>query len=42
MPQIAKIRDKNSRKQIEINFICNLGSKKYYIPSAFSIDKDEK
>ena len=42
MPQVVKIRDKNSRKQIEIHLICNLGRKKYYIQSAFNIDNDEK
>lgn len=30
------------RKQLEVDFVCNLGSSRYYIQSAFSIPDDEK
>lgn len=29
-------------KQLEVDFVCNLGSKRYYIQSAFSIPTEEK
>lgn len=32
----------SSKKQYEIDFICNLGSKRYYIQSAYSIPDGEK
>lgn len=31
-----------TRKQYEIDFVCNLGSKKYYIQSALNIDEEDK
>ncbi|MBR3660684.1 MAG: hypothetical protein IKN63_02140 [Bacilli bacterium] len=39
---VVEIRDENNRKQTEIDFVCNLGSKKYYIQSALNIDEKEK
>ena len=30
------------RKQLEIDFVCNQGSKRYYIQSAYSIENKEK
>lgn len=33
---------KKSKKQMEIDFVANLGSKRYYIQSAFSIPTEEK
>ena len=30
------------RKQLEIDFVCNKGSKRYYVQSAFSIPDSEK
>lgn len=33
---------KNARKQLEIDFVCNQGSKRYYIQSAFSLPDAEK
>ena len=33
---------KSVRKQLEVDFVCNLGSKKYYIQSAFSIPDEKK
>lgn len=42
--QIAeKSKDgKVTRKQLEVDFVCNLGSKRFYIQSAFSIPDEEK
>lgn len=33
---------KKIRKQIEVDFVCNQGSKRYYVQSAFSIPDKEK
>ena len=33
---------KKYKKQLEIDFVANLGSKRYYIQSAFSIPTEEK
>ena len=33
---------KVTRKQLEVDFVCNLGSARYYIQSAFSIPDEEK
>ena len=33
---------KTKRKQLEVDFVCNLGSKRYYIQSAYSIPDAEK
>ena len=30
------------RKQLEVDFVCNLGSKRYYIQSAYSLPDEEK
>lgn len=32
----------NIRKQLEVDFVCNKGSKRYYIQSAFAIPDEEK
>lgn len=34
--------DKDLKKQLEVDFIANLGSKKYYIQSAYSLPSKEK
>lgn len=34
--------DKTIRKIFEIDFICNQGSKRYYVQSAYSLDSEEK
>lgn len=36
------IRENNLRKQLEVDFVCNLGSKRYYIQSALNLDTHEK
>jgi hypothetical protein len=41
----SREKDKNGkeiRKQLEIDFIATLGSKKYYIQSAYAIPNEEK
>ncbi len=38
-------KDKNGslvRKQLEVDFVCNKGSKRYYVQSAFAIPDSEK
>lgn len=43
VPVVVKGEDgKQSRKQYEIDFVCNLGSKRYYIQSAYRMESDEK
>jgi hypothetical protein len=40
---VVEIRDKNqNRKQLEIDFVCNLGNKRYYVQSALNLDTREK
>lgn len=39
---VVEIREKDIRKQLEVDFVCNLGSKKYYIQSSLNLDTDEK
>ena len=44
---IVEISEKNKngnyvKKQTEIDFVCNMGSKRYYIQSAFTLSNDEK
>lgn len=33
---------KNVKKQLEVDFVCSKGSKKYYIQSAYSLETEEK
>ena len=41
--QNVKNKDgKSERKQLEVDFVCNLGSKRYYIQSALSLPDREK
>ena len=40
---VVEIRDENkSRKQLEVDFVCNLGNKRYYVQSALNLDTREK
>ncbi len=40
---VVEVRDDNkSRKQLEIDFVCNVGNKRYYIQSALNLDTREK
>ena len=37
--------DENGRQQrssLEVDFVCNLGSRRYYIQSAYRMESDEK
>ena len=39
---LEKENGKTTQKRIEIDFVCNLGSKRYYIQSAYALPTDEK
>ncbi len=39
---VINTRVKGTRQQYEVDFVCNLGSKRYYIQSAYSISSYEK
>ena len=44
---MVSISEKNEnenyvRKQLEVDFVCNLGNKRYYIQSALNLDTREK
>ena len=43
VPSVQKDeRGKQYRSNLEVDFICNLGSKRYYIQSAYRMESDEK
>ena len=39
---VVEVREGNAKKQLEADFVCNLGSKRYYIQSSLNIDEQEK
>ena len=39
---VIKTREQGVRKQLEVDFVCNLGSKRYYIQSVYSMPSEEK
>ena len=39
---VINTREEGVRKQLEVDFVCNLGSKRYYIQSAYSLLNEEK
>ena len=39
---VVESREGKERKQLEVDFVCNQGSKRYYIQSALNIDTREK
>ena len=39
---IVEIREKNTRKQVEVDFVCNQSYKRYYIQSALRLPTREK
>lgn len=39
---VVELRDKNDKKHIEIDFVCNIGNKRYYIQSALSLSDEKK
>ena len=39
---VVEIREGGARKQLEVDFVCNQGNKRYYIQSALNLDTPEK
>ena len=39
---VVEVREEGKRKQLEVDFVCNLGNKRYYIQSALNLDTKEK
>lgn len=39
---VVELRKGNQRKQLEVDFVCNLGNKRYYVQSALNLDTREK
>ena len=39
---VINTREEGIRKQLEVDFVCNLGSKRYYNQSAYSMPDEEK
>ena len=39
---VVETRQENKRKQLEVDFVSNLGNKRYYIQSALNLDTKEK
>lgn len=39
---VSDASGKQKRTQLEIDFVCNQGSRRYYVQSAFRMDSDEK
>lgn len=39
---VVEVREGDIRKQLEVDFVCNLGNKRYYIQSALNLDTQEK
>lgn len=39
---VVPIKENGVRKQLEVDFVCNLGSKRYYIQSAYAMPTEEK
>lgn len=39
---VVEIRESSQKKQLEVDFVCNQGNKRYYIQSALNLDTREK
>lgn len=39
---VVTTKEQGIQKQLEVDFVCNLGTKRYYIQSAYSLPNDEK
>lgn len=39
---VVETREGNNRKQLEVDFVCNQGNRRYYIQSALNLDTPEK
>ncbi len=42
VPVVVREEDRQVRRQYEIDFVCNLGNKRYYIQSAWRMDSEAK
>jgi hypothetical protein len=42
VPAVVRVDGKQCRRQYEIDFVCNQGSRRYYIQSAYRMDNDAK
>lgn len=42
VPVVVRVDGKQVRRQYEIDFVCNLGSARYYIQSAYRMDNESK
>ena len=42
VPVVIREEGKQVRRQYEVDFVCNLGSKRYYIQAAWRMDSDAK
>ena len=39
---VVEVREDDTRKQLEVDFVCNQGNKRYYIQSSLNLDTPEK
>ena len=39
---VVELREGNQRKQLEVDFVCNLGNKRYYVKLVLNLDTREK
>ena len=39
---VIEIRETSKRKQLEVDFVCNQGNKRYYVQVALNLDTQEK
>lgn len=39
---VVEIREGDNRKQLEVDFVCNLGNKRYYVQSTLNLETREK
>lgn len=39
---VVEVREESQRKQLEVDFVCNQGSKRYYVQVALNLDTPEK
>lgn len=42
VPVVVRADGRQSRRQYEVDFVCNLGSRRYYIQSAYRIESEAK
>lgn len=39
---VVELREGNQRRKLEVDFVCNLGNKRYYVQSTLNLDTREK